>query len=129
MNIRLLLFARACMSAIFIWSGVGKLMAPEATAAYIAAAGLPAPDIALAGAIIVEIGAGVALLAGFRVSWAAGLLSVFCVVTALVFHADFGDEDQLVHFFKNIAIAGGLTHLAVAAHARAPEQRLLVNAG
>ncbi len=129
MSIRLLLFARACLSAIFIWSGVGKLMAPEATAAYIAASGLPAPDLALAGAIVIELGAGVALLAGFRVSWAAGLLSAFCLVTALVFHADFGDEGQIIHFLKNIAIAGGLAHLAAAAHAPSPARGLLAKAG
>jgi putative oxidoreductase len=38
-------------------------------------------------------------------------LAGFCVVTALLFHANFTDRTQMFHFLKNFAIVGGLLAL------------------
>jgi putative oxidoreductase len=40
------------------------------------------------------------------------VLAIFCVVTALIFHHALGDQNQMIHFFKNLAMAGGLLQVA-----------------
>jgi putative oxidoreductase len=40
------------------------------------------------------------------------LLAGFSIITALIFHRDFGDQIQQIMFLKNVAIAGGLLLLA-----------------
>jgi putative oxidoreductase len=107
------LIGRLLMCSLFTVSGIGKLMAPAATKAYIAAAGLPLPDVAYLGALFVELGLGTLLLVGFKTRPVAALMAVFTLVTAFVFHAHFGDANQQVHFLKNLSIAGGLVQFAL----------------
>lgn len=97
--------ARAFLAAIFILSGAGKIGAFEATQGYMEAFGLP--GILLTPTIIFEVGAGIAILIGFQTRLVALLLAGFSLVTAVVFHADFGDQIQQIMFLKNVAIAGG----------------------
>lgn len=106
------LAGRIGLAAIFILSGLSKIAATEATAGYIASVGLPAPQLALAVAIGVEVLGGIALILGYRTKFVAGVLAIFSVVTAIAFHFDLGDQNQFIHFFKNIAMAGGLAQLA-----------------
>ncbi|WP_232494825.1 DoxX family protein [Novosphingobium kaempferiae] len=112
-NNGLALAGRISMAALFLLSGVGKLAAPAATQAYIASAGLPAPALALSLAIIVEVAGGLLLIAGYRVRIVALGLAVFTFATAVFFHSDFADQNQMIHFLKNIAIVGGLLQVAV----------------
>ncbi len=51
------------------------------------------------------------LLLGWQTRLSAFLLAGFCLVSALIFHADFGDPMQSILFMKNLAIAGGLLTL------------------
>jgi putative oxidoreductase len=102
------LLGRILLSAIFLISGLGKLAAPAATVGYIASAGLPFPQLGLAIAVTVEIVGGLALLTGYHARVTAMVLAAFCLATALCFHATFGDQNQLIHFLKNIAMAGGM---------------------
>jgi putative oxidoreductase len=104
----LALVARVCLSAIFLVSGVGKLMDASATMAAIETAGLPFPGLSLAVAVAIELLGGAALVVGYRVQWAAGALAIFTMVAGLWFHADFADQNQFMHLLKNIAITGGL---------------------
>lgn len=99
---------RALLAAIFLYSGVGKIFDPAGTLAYIASAGLPAPPFAYAVALLVEIAGGLMLLTGYQARFAAAFLAAFAVSSALLFHRDFGDANQVIHFLKNVAIAGGL---------------------
>lgn len=105
------LLGRVLISAIFILSGLSKLTAMSGTIGYIEAAGLPLAPVALAVAVAVEVVGGIALIAGYKTRWVAGALALFSVVTAFAFHADFADQNQFIHFFKNIAMAGGLLQL------------------
>ena len=98
---------RLCLSAIFLFSGVGKLVSPEGTIAEIASVGLPFPELGFALAAGIELMGGTALLAGFKVRWAAGILAALTVAAAIFFHSNFADPNQLTHFLKNIAMAGG----------------------
>ena len=102
---------RIGVASIFVLSGVSKLAAPAATIGYIQSAGLPLPQVGLAVAILVELLGGAALILGFRTRLVAAGLAVFTLVTALAFHSGFGDQNQFIHFFKNIAIAGGLLNV------------------
>ena len=99
---------RILVAAIFILSGLGKIGAPAATQGYIAAMGLPAPLLAYVGAIAIELGGGLLLLAGYRTKLIAAALALFSVVTAFIFHHALADQNQMIHFLKNFAMAGGL---------------------
>jgi putative oxidoreductase len=103
---------RVLLAAIFLLSGFSKLADPAGTMAYIEAVGLPLPQLALAVAIAVELLGGIALILGFKVRLVALGLAVFSVVTAFAFHAAFADPNQFIHFFKNIAMTGGLLQVA-----------------
>jgi putative oxidoreductase len=114
----LALAARILLAVLFISSGWGKLAGFEATVGYIASMGLPLPQLGAVLAIVVELGAGLALLFGLRTRWAALALAVFTVLAALLFHNYWAvPPEQLmmqqIQFMKNLAITGGL--LAIAA--------------
>jgi putative oxidoreductase len=98
---------RLLLAPLFLSSGIAKLLAPAATLAYITSAGAPLPEAAYASAVVVEVGAGLAFLLGLHTRAAASVLALFAVVTALLFHGG-GDQNQAIHFWKNLAIAGGL---------------------
>ncbi len=102
------LIARVLLAAIFLLSGISKVFAPGPTQAYIASAGLPLPLLGYIVALVVEIGGGALLLVGYRTREAALVLALFTIVLALAFHNNFADQNQMIHFLKNLAIAGGL---------------------
>jgi putative oxidoreductase len=93
------------MSVIFLSAGFEKITGYEASAAYMQGHGLPGALLPLA--IATELGGGLAVLLGIFSRWAGLLLAGFCLVTAAVFHADFGDQTQSINFMKNLAMAGG----------------------
>jgi putative oxidoreductase len=107
------LLGRLMISALFLISGIGKITAPAATIAYIAAFGLPFPQLGLAVGIAVELVLGPALVLGYRTRLVAAVLAVYCVASAFIFHHAFADSNQFLHFFKNIGMAGGLLQVVV----------------
>lgn len=109
-NATLLLISRIAMSAIFIIAGLGKLGNVEGFAGYMASGGLPA---FLAWPVILfELGAGAALLVGFKTRWVVLALAAFCLATGLLYHWPF-DPAQKNNFLKNLAMAGGYLALYV----------------
>jgi putative oxidoreductase len=103
----LLLLSRVLMAAIFIQGGIAKAMAPSATMATFTHYNLPLPGVAYAVSLLVEIGAGVAFLVGWKARWAALVLAIWCIATALVAHYHPDDRGQMIHFMKNLCMAGG----------------------
>ena len=101
------LLGRVLMAAIFIQGGINKAMAAPATMAYFVKLGLPMPGAAYAVTLVVEIGVGIAFLLGWRARWMALVLAVWCVATALAAHYAPGDRGQMIHFMKNLCMAGG----------------------
>ncbi len=97
---------RALMSAIFIMAGISKIGAYTGTQGYMESMGVPGALLPLV--ILLEVGAGLAILLGWQTRIAAFLLAGFTVVSALVFHANFADQTQSILFMKNVAMAGGL---------------------
>jgi putative oxidoreductase len=102
---------RILIGGIFVVSGLGKLGTYRGITAAISAAGLPFAPLGFAVAIAVEIGLGFLLLIGYRARLAALALAIWCVVTAIFFHRDFADQNMLIHFLKNLMIAGGLLQI------------------
>jgi putative oxidoreductase len=96
----------------FAMSGFGKLAAYGATTAMIAAVGLPVPPLAYAVAVIVELGGGLLLVAGYQARPVAIALALFSIATAVSFHSNFADQNQMIHFLKNVMMAGGLLQIA-----------------
>jgi putative oxidoreductase len=103
---------RVLLAAIFLISGLGKLADPAGTQAYIAAAGLPAPLLAYIAAVVVEVGGGLLLIAGYQTRIVALAIAGFSLIAALAFHNNFADMNQMIHFLKNVAMAGGLLQVA-----------------
>ena len=99
---------RVLLSAIFLASVVGKIQEPAGTIGYIASAGLPFPQLGYALAVLIELVGGLALLVGYRTRIAGGALAIFSLAAAAGFHSNLSDLNEFVHFFKNVAIAGGL---------------------
>ncbi len=106
------LAGRVLLAALFLFFGFGKAADPAGTIGYIGSVGLPFPPAAYAAGVALELGGGLALLLGYRARLAAAALAIFSVVTALAFHSDLADQNQLIHFFKNLALAGGLLQVA-----------------
>lgn len=102
------LVGRILICAIFLMSGYGKLMAPAATQKHMADAGLPLVQILFVLAVIVELGGGLMLLAGWKARIAAFVVFLFLIPVTLTFHTNFADKMQQGQFFKNLAIMGGL---------------------
>jgi putative oxidoreductase len=105
------LAGRVLMSLLFLTSGVGKLMEPSATIGYIASQGLPVPPAAYAVSLFCELGCGLAILLGWQTRVAAAVLAVFCLVTAATVHLVPGNADQIINFWKNLAITGGFLNV------------------
>jgi len=101
-------FGRLLIAAIFLLSGLNKIATPQMTQGYIASAGLPFPLLAYLVAIAVELGGGALLVVGFQTRIVGIVMAVFTLATALSFHHNFADQNQMAHFLKNIAIIGGL---------------------
>jgi putative oxidoreductase len=105
------LLGRVLIGAPFILSGVGKLAAHDATVGYITSAGLAFPQLAWLIAITVEMGGGALLLLGYRARLVALIVGLFTLATAICFHRNFADQNQMIHFLKNIMIVGGLLQI------------------
>ena len=71
------LVGRVLLAAIFVLSGVGKIFAPEATQGYIAHAGLPFPQLAFLGAVLIEVAGGLLLAVGYKTRLAAIVLAIY----------------------------------------------------
>jgi len=99
---------RLLIGVPFAMSGLSKLAAYGATTAMIGAVGLPVPPLAFAVAVAVELGGGLLLIAGFQTRIVAIALALFSLATALSFHSNFADQNQMIHFLKNVMMAGGL---------------------
>ena len=106
MNNIAVLFGRIGLSLLFIVFGWSKIFGYAGTQQYMQSAGVPGALLPLV--IAVEFGGGLALLLGFATRWAAVALAGFSLVSAVIFHSNFADQNMFTHFMKNVAVAGGL---------------------
>ena len=105
------LVARILISALFLLNGVFKISNYDGTVGWMEGFGIP--GILIIPAIILEIVGPILIVIGYKAKIAAGLLSLFCIATAVIFHNDFSDQMQLGSFLKNIALAGGFLFILI----------------
>ncbi|MBP0008953.1 MAG: DoxX family protein [Roseofilum sp. Belize BBD 4] len=103
-----LLAGRAFLVAIFLRSGIQKILGFSGTASVIASKGIPVPEFFLIFAILFELIGTISILVGYKSRWGALLLMIFLIPTTLIFHLDFSDQSQVIAFMKNLSILGGL---------------------
>ena len=99
-----LLAGRAMLAAMFVMAGISKIGAYAGTVAYMESFGLP--GALLPAVIALEIGGGLAILAGLQTRIAAVMLGGFTLLAAVIFHSDFSQPMQTILFNKNLAITG-----------------------
>lgn len=99
--------ARVLLSQIYIIAGWSKLTGYSGTQGYFESIGLPMPAVITPLVILIELGGGLALLAGFKTRWVAAILALFSIATAFVAHTNFAEPGQMNNFMKNLAMAGG----------------------
>jgi putative oxidoreductase len=110
----LTLVARILLAALFLMSGLNKISDPQGTQQYMSAMGMTwLTALFYVGAIAVEIGGSLSLLLGYQAKIGAWMLALFMIPATLVFHTNFGDPNQMIHFLKNVSIMGGLLYVAI----------------
>ena len=106
------LVGRILLAALFVTSGFSKLTDFAGTAGYIASQGVPLPGVATAISIVMELGGGLAILAGWMTRWVALAIAVFLIVITPIFHNYWSGEEaermtNQIMFWKNVSILGG----------------------
>ena len=99
------LIGRIFISALFLISAFNKIFNLEGSTSWMEGFGLP--GFLIYPAVVIEIVLPVLVIVGYQARIAAGILSIFCLMTAFIFHFDFSNQMQLVSFLKNIGLAGG----------------------
>jgi putative oxidoreductase len=107
------LLARVLLSAIFVLSGVNKIMDWSGTEGYMESKEMPLVPLLHVGAIVFELGGGLLVLSGFKARWGAVALILFIIPATLIFHnfwavPETQRQEQMINFLKNVAILGGL---------------------
>lgn len=101
-----LLFGRLLLASLFLLEGWSKVKGYAGAAGYMDKFGIPGQLLPLV--ILAELGGGLCLALGWQTRWAALALAGFCVAAGVLFHINLADRNQLLHFEKDLAIAGGL---------------------
>ncbi|WP_028744701.1 DoxX family protein [Rhizobium mesoamericanum] len=105
-----LLIGRLLLAWIFLHEGASLALNFSGAIEMAAQYGLNVP--LLVATIALQIGAGLSIASGLLTRIGASALGLFCVATATLFHTNFSDQNELLHFEKDLAIAGGMFVLA-----------------
>lgn len=113
-----ILAARVLLMVLFVMFGWSKLTGFSGTVAYMTASGAPVPELSAVIAVVMELVVGIALLVGFYTRPLALLLALYTLGTAIIGHHYWNmtgamQYDNMIHFYKNISIIGGLLLLCV----------------
>ncbi len=107
------LIGRVLLGLIFLVSAVHKIADPHGTQQYMIVTGMTRMTTLLyIGAVAVELAGALSLLLGYRARAGGWLLFLFMIPATAVFHTNFGDPNQMIHFLKNLSIMGGLLYVA-----------------
>tara|TARA_B100001121_G_C18614869_1_gene586307 strand:- start:614 stop:1000 length:387 start_codon:yes stop_codon:yes gene_type:complete len=99
------LIGRFFISALFLISAYNKIFSIDGSMSWMEGFGVP--GFLIYPAIALEIILPIFVIIGYRARISAGLLAIFCIATAFIFHFDFLDQMQTISFLKNIGLAGG----------------------
>jgi putative oxidoreductase len=106
-----LLMGRLLLALIFIHEGWSIIGSYDGTLTYIQRFGVP--GTLLPAVIALQLGGGLLIAAGVMTRVLSLAFAIFCLLTAVLFHWQFADRNQLLHFEKDLAIAGGFLVLTV----------------
>jgi putative oxidoreductase len=99
------LIGRLLISALFLLSAYNKIFSIDGTMGWMEGFGIP--GFLLYPTIALEIILPLLIIIGYQARLAAGLLAIFCLATAFIFHNDFTNQIEMISFLKNIGLAGG----------------------
>ena len=102
---------RLFIALIFFMSGLNKIGNYANTAGWMESVGVPGALLPLV--IALEVVGGAAIILGWQTRIVAFLFAGFCLLSAIIFHADFSDQMQMGMFMKNVGLAGGFLILLV----------------
>jgi putative oxidoreductase len=108
-----LLIGRILIGVLFLIAAYNKFKGLGGTTGYFTKLGVPAPSIAAPVVALFELAVGILIMVGFKTRLVALAIAAFCIASALLAHTNFADGNQLNHFLKNLAIAGGCLALFV----------------
>jgi putative oxidoreductase len=107
----ILLVSRLLLAWIFVHEGVYLAINFDAASSGMAKLGVPAHLLVLT--IALQLAAGTAIAAGWHARVGAAALGLFCLATAILFHTNFANRNELLHFEKDLAISGGMLLLTL----------------
>ncbi len=105
------LIGRILISALFLISAYNKIFSLEGSMGWMEGFGIP--GFLIYPAIVLEIILPLFVIIGYNARLAAGVLAIFCLATAFLFHFDFSDQTQTIAFLKNLGLAGGFLFIVV----------------
>jgi putative oxidoreductase len=103
----LLLVARIFTAVVFLVYGVNKLIHTPQMQDYMQSHNGAVPVRLIYLAIVVQIGCGALVVAGYQTRFAALMLAGFCIIATVLFHSNFSEAGEMTHFLKDFSIAGG----------------------
>ncbi len=109
---------RILLALIFLQSGIGKIGNFAGTTQYMASQGMPYTTFFLVAAILFELVGSVTIILGYFTRFGTLLILIFLIPTTLIFHTNFADPMQKIHFMKNVSMFGGLLALLSAGAGR-----------
>ena len=105
------LMGRILISSLFLISSYNKIFSIDGSMSWMEGYGIP--GFLLYPAITLEIILPSLIILGYQARVSAGLLAIFCLATAFIFHFDFIDPMQKIAFLKNLGLAGGFLFIVV----------------
>jgi putative oxidoreductase len=111
-------FGRILLSLIFVFAGYRKLTTVAATIMQMSHQGIPYSNVLVWGAIALELGGGLMLIAGLFTRYIAFALAIYTFVLALLFHAYWAvpaaeARNQFNAFYEHLAMIGGMFYVVV----------------
>ena len=99
------LAGRILISALFLISAYDKIFSIDGSMSWMEGFGVP--GFLLYPTIVLEVILPLCIIIGYQARVSAGLLAIFCLATAFIFHLDFADPSQKISFLKNLGLSGG----------------------
>lgn len=110
------LVGRILLALIFLMSGIGKIGGFAGTAGYMASKGMPMVEVLLAITIVIELGAALMIIAGYKARLGALALFLWMIPVSVIFHNFWAaptaeQQIQMIMFMKNLGLMGGMLYI------------------
>lgn len=113
MNKYINLVGRILFALMFLMPALNKITNFEGTQLYMASKNMPMIPFLLVCAIMILLFGAFSIATGFKTKIGVVALIIFLIPATLIFHNELSDQNQFIHFLKNVALLGGLLMLFV----------------